>query len=166
MDTVQIVSLPEWQWREYKKLRLEALQKDPQAFGKTYSQVAEYSDEKWQELLQSYLCLFAKVGNEFIGMIAIELNTTENLRHRGEIRQLYVRKEWRNKGVGEQLMNGLFSELKKLPYFRKVVLYVTKTQLSVQTLYKNLGFRTVGTLEKDIKIGDTFYDEYIMEKFI
>lgn len=166
MDTIEIISLSEGEWHEYKKLRLEALQKDPEAFGKTYDEVITFSDEKWKELLESYICLFAKAGKDLIGMIALELNTSENSRHRAEIRQLYVRKEWRNKGVGKQLMVALLKELKKLPYFKKVVLYVTQTQTSAQELYKSLGFRMVGTLEKDIKIGDELYDEYIMEKFI
>lgn len=48
---VEIVQLPAAQWREYKALRLEMLQTEPQAFGTTASQASAQPDAFWQKRL-------------------------------------------------------------------------------------------------------------------
>jgi hypothetical protein len=36
-------------WQEYKKIRLEALKKEPQAFGSSYDKEKERSENEWKE---------------------------------------------------------------------------------------------------------------------
>ena len=49
--SAEIVSLLPELWEEYKRLRLRALSTEPQAFGTSYAQAAEYPDEQWQQRL-------------------------------------------------------------------------------------------------------------------
>jgi ribosomal protein S18 acetylase RimI-like enzyme len=41
---------------------------------------------------------------------------------------------------------------------------VVTTQISAIILYKKFGFKIIAKLNKDMKIGNKYYDEYLMEK--
>ena len=41
---------------------------------------------------------------------------------------------------------------------------VNSKQNPVVALYKNMGFIVAGQLKKEIKVGEEFYDELVMEK--
>ena len=43
-------------------------------------------------------------------------------------------------------------------------LMVNQKQNAAVALYKNMGFVVVGQMKKEIKVGEEFYDELIMEK--
>ena len=43
---------------------------------------------------------------------------------------------------------------------------VNEEQDAAVTLYKSMGFVVVGQMKKEIKVGERFYDELIMEKML
>ena len=75
MDEIKIIQLFPDRWQEYKELRLEALQKDPQAFGQKYEKAREFSDEYWIDHLErsrtkdKILVFFAENNRKLVGMM-------------------------------------------------------------------------------------------------
>ncbi len=77
---------------------------------------------------------------------------------------MYVKKEYRVKGISQQIMRSILNELKTTGKIEKINLNVSTKQLPAIKLYESLGFQIVGTLHKEMKIDGKFIDEYIMEK--
>ena len=52
-ELIKIVQLSPSAWPVYKKLRLEALQNDPQTFGPSYQETLAKPDSYWQGRLET-----------------------------------------------------------------------------------------------------------------
>src|SRR5512144_2887178 len=75
MSEIEIILLPPEQWERYRKIRLESLLEEPQAFGSSYTTMAQQPPEYWQGRLadaalgEKSLLLFAQEGDRLVGMI-------------------------------------------------------------------------------------------------
>lgn len=162
---MEIIRLAPKDWEKYKNIRLEALEKDSLAFGTSYEQASKKTDEEWKETLEKsdrYL-FFAKVNDELVGMVAAYQEDGERLRHTAYVWGVYVREEFRGKGIGKKLMEVLLAELQK-NNVEKASLNVNTAQSNAIKLYESLGFQTIGIARKEMKIDGKYYDEYLMEK--
>jgi len=162
---MEIIKLVPKDWEKYKKIRLEALEKDSLAFGTSYEEALKKSDEEWETTLEKsdrYL-FFAKFNDELVGMVAAYKEDGERLSHIAYIWGVYVREEFRGKGIGKKLMEMLFAELQK-NNVAKASLNVNTVQSNAVKLYESLGFQTIGIAHKEMKIDGKYYDEYLMEK--
>ena len=82
-NIIEIVKLTVNDWQEYKKIRLDALQNAPQAFGSSYADNREKPDSYWQSRLEdaangngSWL-LFAKENQQLVGIIGAFIEENE-----------------------------------------------------------------------------------------
>jgi len=80
---VQVGRLAPERWREYKELRLEALEADPTAFGSSAEDEAQLSDAEWAKRAQNVLIAFS--GGEPIGMIGFLLSHRSKTNHLADI---------------------------------------------------------------------------------
>lgn len=81
-------------------------------------------------------------NKSLIGTVAIR-----NLGNRkGELKRLYLKKEFRGKGLGSKLLNRVLDFCRKND-FAKIVLDTNKKQTSAQKLYKRNGFK----VESEVK---------------
>ena len=67
---IEISYLPVTRWREYKSLRLFALDTEKFAFSKRYCEEKNLSPKVWKSRLESNSVVFALDGGELIGMAA------------------------------------------------------------------------------------------------
>jgi ribosomal protein S18 acetylase RimI-like enzyme len=79
---------------------------------------------------------------------------------------VFVAPEARGRGVGVLLLRALLDELRARPKIVKVMLSVNTQQRAAIQLYEKFGFRIVGTMEKELNLNGTYYDEYHMEKVL
>ncbi|MBT8379854.1 MAG: GNAT family N-acetyltransferase [Ignavibacteria bacterium] len=159
---LQINKLPEEKWDDFKSLRLEALQKDPLAFGSSYTEEIEFTEDIWKNRLQN--TLFAIQENKLIGMVSFLVNQKSKLNHTAEIYGVYVKYEFRNKKIGKQLIETAINLIRQNRTIKKIKLVVSAIQESAVNLYIQLGFEIVGTLKNELKVDDNFYDALVMEK--
>jgi [ribosomal protein S18]-alanine N-acetyltransferase len=100
---------------------------------------------------------FAALKDEIAGFIMINMHGT----FVGYVQSICVAPDWRNKGVGGQLMafaeNRIFSETPN------VFLCVSSFNKGAQRLYEKLGYEVVGELKDFIASG---YSEILMRKTI
>jgi len=164
---IEIVRLAVKDWQEYKKIRLDALQNAPQAFGSSYADNREKPDSYWQSRLAdaangngSWL-LFAKENQQLVGMIGAFIE--ENEPDTASIISVFVTGEARGKKISKMLMSAIITELKNKG-IKTAQLTVNTNQLPALNLYKSFGFQVV-RIDKQQRMGNGEYvDEFVMEK--
>lgn len=148
LKKINIQRIPPSQWKEYKKLRLQALKNNPQAFSSPYNKEKTYSDKEWQQKLKDVgngtdWILFAKNSNDkLIGMIGGYRDNNGMKNHSAEIWGVYVDPKMRGKGVAKLLIAGILNEFKNDQDINSVVLGVNADQISAKKLYESFGFIT------------------------
>lgn len=164
MESIQIVKLPQKRWKEYKQLRLEALEKEPLAFGSSFEEEKDLSEKEWKKRMKT--TVVALHSNKPIGMIIYIFQQKRKLKHTANIYGVYVTRKYCKQGIGTKLMESALSHILKNKEIVKICLGVTPEQKAALRLYKKYGFKIVGRLKKDMKIKNKFYDHFIMEKLL
>lgn len=138
---------PSKDWQKYKEIRLETLKMEPDAFSSKYSDVAGYSDEYWKGLIEdeNNIFLLALHENEVIGVIRATFNAPDESPSTAVLGGFYVRKEFRNKGVGRLLLGTVIDHIKNNNAIKEVRLYVKPQQTSAIALYNSVGFKKTGS---------------------
>lgn len=147
-------------WQAWKTIRLEALQNAPEAFGSSYYEEANLSDEDFKSSLYKSSIFGAFIGPELVGCAGFFVQDQIKMRHRGVLYSMYVRPEHRGKGVLNRLVETVIGHAKSR-VMQLHVTCVTTNQTALQ-LYEKHGFTIYGTEPRSLKIGDEFYDEHLM----
>lgn len=158
MEDIEIIQLLPDRWKEYRELRLEALQKDPQAFGQNYDKALNFPDSYWIDHLErsqtknKILVYFAENKGKIIGMIGAFFYINPETEDSAQIFGVYVNEKFRGIGVAHGLQEKLLSEIQNIKDLRKVRVMVNKTQTDAVNLYQHGNFKLIKT-EKEI-LGD------------
>lgn len=147
VKNLEITTIPVSVWKEYKELRLRALQREPDSFSTPYSKIANDPDERWQEKLRlvdnkNTFLLFARLNNKLVGMVGAGRE-----KKGGDIAGIwgmYVDSDARGKKIGRRLMVKMLDKLKENG-IHKVKLSVNIEKDPAKSLYESLGFERVGT---------------------
>ncbi len=78
---------------------------------------------------------------------------------------VYVERDWRGRGVGRRLLEGLVEMAREIGY-HKMVLSTFPTNASGVRLYESLGFTRVGTYREQGMLDGRWVDTLIMEKLL
>ncbi len=78
---------------------------------------------------------------------------------------LYVRRDWRGRGVGRRLLERLVALARELGY-HKMVLAAFPFNAAGLALYQRLGFTTIGTYREQGRLDGRWVDVLIMEKLL
>ncbi|HRH31420.1 MAG TPA: GNAT family N-acetyltransferase [Candidatus Paceibacterota bacterium] len=167
--SLQILSIPPTRWQEYKNLRLEADKNDPEAFGASADELMKKNDLSWKNtLLPNPLreMIFAQMDGKLIGMIGINYETMEKVKHTAKLTSFYVTPSSRGQKVGLQLLQEALSKIAEKAHIKKVVLSVTKSKVQAIKLYQKLDFETIGTYYDEIYHNGKYYDQIAMQKYV
>lgn len=168
MDNIQILEASEVKLKDYRALRLEALQKEPQAFGSSYEDQRNAPEADWQTWLDNYKkgrrnwMIFAAINKKLIGMLGA-FQTDEDVEAKtAQVIAVYVTKEERGKGASKLLLKRLLDKLTNDGQIKKLKLAVNTNQTAAVELYKSFGFEVVG--KENMTLGDRkAHEEYLME---
>ncbi len=164
---IKIVKLSPGDWEKYRDLRLEALKEEPLSYLATFDEKKNDPPEKWQESLSGKgILLFAKTDDRLIGMVGAFRETNPRLAHIATVWGVYVNKNYRGQGIGKQLLETILKEVATLPGIEKIKITVNADKIVPYNLYKSVGFREVGREEKEVKIGDQYFDEILFEMLV
>jgi GNAT superfamily N-acetyltransferase len=158
---VTIGALPPERWREYRRLRLEALRSNPDAFGSTYAETERYPDDYWPRRLADpdIIFRFAERGGRLVGIAGALCDANP-----ATIVSVYVTRAERGTGLGARLLTTVLEAVAARPGFDAVRLWVSETQPAAIALYRNLGFHPIDREIAAVVAADGVYDELIMEK--
>jgi ribosomal protein S18 acetylase RimI-like enzyme len=161
---IEVKTISEERWQDYRDLRLEALKKDPLAFGSSWEEETGLSEAVWRRRIKN--TFFALDQDKLVGTIVWVQETMIKAKHVANIYGVYVAEEYRGWGVGKKLMDAALAHAKESDGVIKVKLAVNPTQKAAVKLYQSYGFKIAGKVKKELYIDGRFYDELIMEKML
>jgi RimJ/RimL family protein N-acetyltransferase len=155
------------EWQKYRKIRLEALKNDPQAFGSSYESEIHRSDREWEEILMSSdtdgsKTIFVGIDKNNDDLLAIGGAYAENDLGEWNIIAIYVDPEHRGQGIGKILLSEIIDILKARRDIKRLMLRVNVNQRAAINLYTRLGFVTTKTVRNQLLGDGNLYDEFEM----
>lgn len=130
-------------WQIYKKIRLELLQSEANAFHDKYEDWEKLTPQEWRQKLSKPTDIFflAKHNNDIVGTIYLSLEEEDLPKDVAVVHGTFVKSQYRHQGFGYQLLNHLISELVNYPHIKYLRLWVKKAQSSAISLYEKAGFK-------------------------
>ncbi len=162
-ESVEIRLLTAEDAPQWARLRLEALERDPEAFS---SSVEEHGRLTHDEVRSRITCdpltrfvVGAFVKGDLIGMAGFYREAGPKTRHKGHVWGVYVTAAMRGQGIGRKVMEALLACTMHIRGLEQIHLAVTTTQAAAAGLYTALGFEPFAREVKALKIGERYIDE-------
>ncbi|MEH1951344.1 MAG: GNAT family N-acetyltransferase [Nostoc sp.] len=147
--------------KNYRQIRLEALDKNPDSFGTTYQEEVIKTIEQFRDRIpvdNNNFILGCFEDKHLIGIVAFHQESRIKLRHKAYISSMYIQQEYRGKGVGKLLLNELIERAKAINDVEILLLDVVKNNVLAKALYLSLGFQTYGTEKRAYKYKNEYFD--------
>jgi len=152
--------------KEYRKIRLECLEKYPDNFGSTFQEERIRPklaiEESIEQQANGKFVIGVFNGEELIGICGFSQEPRPKTRHIGTIIQMYVRAEYGGKGIGLELLKMAIHEGFKIPEIEQLLLGVVATNKSANRIYEQAGFQQYGLLKNYFKAGNAYSDQRLM----
>lgn len=152
----------------YHALRQDGLQRQPECF-----RVTPQDDTNRPQRLAGYqpgpeqMIWGAFAADEtLLGVIRFEREPLQKLRHKGQIRGLYVRAEAAGRGLGRTLLRTAVAFARTLPGMEQVLLSVVASNDRAAGLYRSEGFVRIGLEPRALKWQGQYFDEETMILFL
>jgi ribosomal protein S18 acetylase RimI-like enzyme len=151
---------------EYWRLRLEALQGDPEAFSASAEEHVSLTMDEVRRRLgadgSGMLVIGAFEDGLLVGMAGFYSERGLKSRHKGRIWGVYVTPAKRGEGVGRKVLQTALDRGAATPGIEQILLSVTATQTAAIALYRSLGFESFGREPRALKVSRRFVDEEYM----
>lgn len=145
----------------FRAIRLEALRTDPAGFASAYQDWAALPEAEWQRRLTVHAVFASFDSGAPVGLIGLMRETNPRLSHRGTVVMVYVRPDSRGQGRGAALVAAVLAEARRLGLWQ-IELYAAEENTAALTLYRQMGFETVGRLPAGYIHEGREIDEVIM----
>jgi|SRR5689334_758929 len=145
------------------KLRLEALESEPEAFAEAPEEHRRISMEAYAERIRASngenFVIGAFIDSELVGMVGFYREQRLKRRHCGGIWGMFVAVSSRGRGVGAALLQAALAEARKISGLRRVHLDVSITQSAARKLYASAGFKSYGIESEALQVDETYLDQ-------
>lgn len=150
---------------EWLRLRIEALEGDPQAFSASLEEYRSLSLDEVKLRLWSSEDAFV-VGafdqNRLLGIAGFFREKGLKTRHKGHVWGVYVTPAARGKKVGRTMMQKLLERGLAIDGIEQILISVSTTQEAAVALYRSLGFEPWGREPRALQVEGKFVDEEYM----
>jgi ribosomal protein S18 acetylase RimI-like enzyme len=161
LDIQVKVAKPE-DWQQLKKIRLEALRENPEAFGGDLNREEKMPDAHWEKgwlSNEDRFVIMAQSGSEPIGLAGVR--KIENEEGVWWVFSVYVAKSFRKSGAGQEIMKEIEKVVRKKGGTTiQLNVRKNKPQISAIKLYVRSGYKVIKTESADIYEGM----KYLMQK--
>ena len=152
--------------KEYRNLRLESLQLYPMSFGSNYEEQVTREKLFFEKVIEDSLpdkFIFGAFDDkQLIGICGFFRDREKSNRHIGTIVQMYVKKEYQGKGIGQALLRKTIAKGFDVAAIEQIDLSVLTHQRQVNQVYEKVGFKEYGFREKALKRNGVYQDERFM----
>jgi ribosomal protein S18 acetylase RimI-like enzyme len=151
---------------EWLRLRIEALERDPQAFSASLDEYRSLNIDEVKRRLWSSEDAFV-VGafeeeNRLLGMAGFFREKGLKTRHKGHVWGVYVTEKARGKKLGRRMMEKLLERALAVEGVEQILISVSTTQRPAVELYRSIGFESWGREPQALKVDGEFIDEEYM----
>lgn len=151
---------------EWLRLRLEALQGDPEAFSASFEEYQSLGLEEVGKRLgfeaKDAFVVGAFEDGQLQGCAGFYRDKGLKTRHKGRVWGVYVTPERRGAGVGKKMLQMRLERGAAMDGIQQILLSVAATQVAALRLYRSVGFVSFGCEPRALKIGERFIDEEYM----
>jgi len=155
--------LTEHDVEEFIRLRIEALTREPYAFGRALEDEQARSPEsvapRLRPMPEGNFVIGAFAGGRLVGQAGFVRYEGRKERHKGSIWGVYVTATARGQRVARAMLTRLLDRVRSYPGLEQVSLSVSVSQEAARRLYSSLGFEVYGYEKHALKVGDTYVDE-------
>lgn len=147
----------------FSDLRREALQSEPTAFTESLAELRAKSREAIAANLGSgqeenfVVGAFEEPG--LVGMAGFFRLPEEKARHRGCIWGVYIKPEFRGKGLAQSLLRTILDRSRLQPGLEQIILAVSTSRPAAGKLYLSLGFKPYSVEPRALKVDGVYVDE-------
>jgi ribosomal protein S18 acetylase RimI-like enzyme len=143
---------------EYRRCRLDALQDSPSAFATSFEEESardvQFFRDRFERQQATDTAMFAAFdGERIVGLTGILCEDRERRKHKMSIVSVFVRPEYRGRGIARDLMQRAIDHAKSVGIVTHLELGVESENMPAIKLYEAFGFRTWG-VEPDFQIVD------------
>ncbi|PHM10824.1 GNAT family N-acetyltransferase [Nostoc sp. 'Peltigera malacea cyanobiont' DB3992] len=156
-----VKKLTKYDVEDYRQIRLEALDKNPDSFGTTYQEEVIKTIEQFRDRIpvdNNNFILGCFEDKYLIAIVAFNQESRIKLRHKAYISSMYVKQQYRGKGVGKLLLNELIERAKAINEVQILLLEIVKNNVLAKPLYLSLGFQIYGTEKRAYKYNNQYFD--------
>jgi RimJ/RimL family protein N-acetyltransferase len=149
---------------EYRRVRLEALQKAPSAFGSSYAEEKKLPLSTFVlRLTRKNACMLgAFVGDRLVGILGLVREPRAKRAHQAALVGMYVSAAYQKQGIGAALVDEAIARARKLDGIRTIKLSVTVGNEAARALYISRGFVVFGLEREALLVDGTYYDGEFM----
>lgn len=148
----------------FRTIRLEALERNPEAFGSSLEAEMAEPLEWFAERLQRSAVFGAFRHSDLVGIAGFYALTAAKVRHKGVLWGMYVRPSGRGSRAGRILVEKVIEHARM--HVELLQLTVVSTNERARRLYADMGFVEYGLEERGLKQGDQYFDEVLMVRFL
>lgn len=146
---------------DYSQIRLESLYNSPDSFGTMYHEEAIKTIDDFRNRIpvdNNNCILGCYEDKKLIGIVAFYQESRIKVRHKAYIRSMYVKQEYRGKGIGKLLLNELIERAKAINEIEILLLDVVTNNSSAKQLYLSFGFQIYGIEKMAYKFNEQYFD--------
>jgi ribosomal protein S18 acetylase RimI-like enzyme len=146
----------------FRALRLSGIQESPGVAWASYAEESAQSLEQMRQRLAAtpYQMVFGVfMDASLVAIGGFKREAMSQVHHRGNIWGLYVAPGARGKGVARALIDGMLTEIRRIPELVQVTLVVSDDNAAAKALYSSLGFIKTGVDHRSVCIDGHYHDE-------
>ena len=164
MGDIKIRQLITEDAESYREIRLEMLRDNPEHFGDSYEDNLEYDLSFFEGRIDDAPIYGGFDGDSLVGVAGYFIQKGDKTSHKAMIWGVYVRPENRGHRLSEALIEEAIQDCRQ--YVEQALIHVSAENYPAIKIYQGLGFEEFGREPKARKIGNKYYDEIHMVKFL
>jgi RimJ/RimL family protein N-acetyltransferase len=148
----------------FREMRLEGLQRDPDAFSSTFEIESEQPLAFFAERIGRSTVFGAFHGPELLGVAGFIVQPGPKHAHKGLLWGMYVRPHARQAGLGRRLIEAVVEHASQ--HVELIQLSVVSENQPARRLYASLGFEEYGIDRRGAKYRGRYHDDVLMAKLL